>query len=486
MGLVRIISFRTVILVSLAMVVVFVGVALALPPSANVTNIETFLECLKNQLDGKQATVADAVQCIPKNCRMTLTMSNQSAQRACSLASEEGTNRCQFPRVIFNCDGPPRFQPSFLLCPRGSEAGGELGANRIEIGEAVDAAGNLRMADVPIDPGIAFEALTVDDVISKVEGEASAGRGTKGCNACHTSAGAKNGERLSEPITPFQTFRNNDNEDINLAPFIISTDEPNQEVKPGTDPTDPDQQRQLKQQSLTEVCDCIRNALEDGNHEIQEDGEQGKIALALCEKLDEYRKTRGFCVKGNCSDGAPLPSGPRCSDPGRSCDPFTGGFENDPTGYTCQFVSSSGQHECRSSVMCGDYSVRGGGKFLKGRAVTTVRMDASGVAASETPSAFLDTLDIVTSMEVYNYTTRALISSIQLASLQGSSSGADFTVTGEGTAKVNGTPTKIKFEAKKNGSVLTFEIKNADTGVVLGGGTGEANRSAIEMKYLPF
>jgi hypothetical protein len=106
--------------------------------------------------------------------------------------------------------------------------------------------------------------MTVDDVIGKVAGEATEGRGTKACNVCHESGGAKNGERLSKPILRDQVFKNADDENVDLAPFIISSEEPGQKVNPGIDPTDPNKQRKLEQQSLTQICDCIRTALEDG------------------------------------------------------------------------------------------------------------------------------------------------------------------------------------------------------------------------------
>lgn len=69
---------------------------------------------------------------MPDKCKMTLTMNQESAQKACTLGG------CKLPRVIFECAGPEMslmFRPSLLLCPTDSKFNGEFGVNRIEVGE---------------------------------------------------------------------------------------------------------------------------------------------------------------------------------------------------------------------------------------------------------------------------------------------------------------------------------------------------------------
>ena len=56
------------------------------------------------------------------------------------------------PRVLLNCPGPPQFQPSFSLCI--SDPAG--GLDRVEIGETINAAGDMRMGDVHVGPGYAY------------------------------------------------------------------------------------------------------------------------------------------------------------------------------------------------------------------------------------------------------------------------------------------------------------------------------------------
>jgi hypothetical protein len=103
----------------------------------------------------------------PKRHMTTVTMSPQSAQRACTLGG------CQLPRIIFDCPGPAdglRFRPSFLMCPVDSKSdAGTFGKDRIEIGED-----NMKLARparvyVPFPPATSStpedEAALVRDVL---------------------------------------------------------------------------------------------------------------------------------------------------------------------------------------------------------------------------------------------------------------------------------------------------------------------------------
>jgi hypothetical protein len=90
-------SHRVVPSVLIYTPVLALTVALAVPQSARadactdaqaaVKDLLTFNTCINTCLNGKMSSTADAVQCLPKKCTLTLTMSPQSAQAACTLAS---------------------------------------------------------------------------------------------------------------------------------------------------------------------------------------------------------------------------------------------------------------------------------------------------------------------------------------------------------------------------------------------------------------
>jgi hypothetical protein len=234
-------SFNTLAaIVSAAALSVLAPLAVAARPDpSKVKDIKTFVACL-NMIKRANGTIADAAKCVPPCCNFVVTMSPKSAQAACELGG------CKLPRVIFDCPGPSggkRFRPSFLLCPIDSKgAGDQFGTDRTELGEDVDDKGNMKMADVPAPPGTTdFTKITEGDVLSKAD-QAS---GTKGCNAgCHNEPATGNdpdNNELSDPIDPFGKFNGMD-----LAPFIIDTDEPGKTVPPNV------------KMSLAKICKCIK------------------------------------------------------------------------------------------------------------------------------------------------------------------------------------------------------------------------------------
>lgn len=154
----------------------------------DVNDTESFVECLNSQLADQGAVdISYAVQaCIPDGCKITLTMSNESAQAACTLAG------CQLPRVLLDCPDPTdpknemRFRPSFLLCPVNSKAGGHYGADRVETAKDLERKNGkptkMEMGDVPIEPGQDWEEIDPPhDAVSSVGND-------KRCNVCHVGA----------------------------------------------------------------------------------------------------------------------------------------------------------------------------------------------------------------------------------------------------------------------------------------------------------
>ena len=404
------------------------GSALAADRNDSKT-IATFVKCLNDTKKAK-ANVADVIEaCIPDKCKMTLTMSQQSAQKACTLAG------CKLPRVIFECDGPEaslKFRPSLLMCPTDSKFNGEFGVNRIEAGEETknpkDASETvMRMADINVPPDTDLTRIDPKEVTSK-----GAGKGTnKNCNMCH-SGGALDltpeGDLLSRLIDP-RRFKAKD-----LSEFILKNDE------------------------IAGICTCIK----DNKDKIAMEAMNEDIARKLGE--------------GNV---VPAPAGVLVANPKPDMDVLVA---------MCESVAAYGQRKaCGKTpgipgLACS--AVQGGGKFLNANAaVSTLRMDLSGDAVIDNPGSvrFVNPRGDLTA---YNYQTRALITSVALSSLTGTSSagnleaGAALEFSGVGTALVitpfapKGVPTSITFAATKIGSWISFSLRNSG-GAVLAGGAGE-------------
>lgn len=193
--------------------------------------IKSFTNCLNACLGppAGKVDVSNAVQCLPDDCFLTVTMSPQSAQRACTLGS------CQLPRLIFDCPGPQkapyrrstplRFRPSFLLCPVDSvDAHGFFGIDRIEIdqdNETLNDGQNsfdMTMADVPITPRKEWKKKQLGETLSTEKTD-------KGCKLCHAPNGITmvHGLKalLSRDLSP---FKNDFNE--HLASYVIGTNNP--------------------------------------------------------------------------------------------------------------------------------------------------------------------------------------------------------------------------------------------------------------------
>ena len=443
------------------------------PPAPDqVRTIEDFIACVNGRLAGNpDVTAADTVQCLPKGCSVTLTMSNQSAQAGCF--AEGGGRRCQLPRVILECPGPPKLMPSYLLCPEDSVSEGVAGRDRVEIGQSIDTDGNLRMADVPVPPG-AFSNIDASGAISKVTG--SDDKGTKGCNdgGCHDAqaptAGAPT-EQPSQPLDPFTSSRGNPD-------CIISTDrcdqnaitEPKQ-CFPATD--DP---RDVVPQSLAEVCDCIEQARQDDANPLS--GEQ--VANLICDALRDYQENRGVCSSPSC----PPATGPECLQLGDPCDPANGNLVQTTSGSHCLDVGLD-HLECVSDCPCRSYTLDGGGKFLVGSSVSMVRVTVSGAAGAAGSSAVHDSVSISGDLSGFEYEDRTLVGPMSFESFDVTRSGADFTAKATGTADVNGAPTGVEFTATQSGATTTFEVRDADTSAVLLGGTGEAGRAGFSLSVSP-
>ena len=161
------------------------GQATAALTTPTYSDISSFVACL-HTITKASPTVADAVPCVPSGCYFTVTLSEESAQPACTL--RDGT---RLPRVIFSCPGTGgsqalRFRPSFSLCTQGGII------NHIEVGEDVNKSNGSddpevrafpfvqKMADIDSPPDVpSFQAVV--DTKSPPK--------NLGCAECHDRKG---------------------------------------------------------------------------------------------------------------------------------------------------------------------------------------------------------------------------------------------------------------------------------------------------------
>jgi hypothetical protein len=422
----------------------------------DVRTIEGFVECLNNRIIGQD--IAAAVQCLPCNCTLTLTLSEGSAQPACN---DQG---CPGPRVLVNCPGPPQFQPSFSLCTSNT------GLDRVEIGEVINTQGHMRMADVEV--GVGGTGYDFIDPATAVSKATSASGDSADCWTCHQhDPGVVGQEAISFP-EPYQIFGNN---------CVIDTDEPCRKPDAGNCGGG-----DVTKKSLAEICQCLDDKINDDLSPLFQ-SPAAMRARALCQALVDYQQTRGICGTTDC----PREQGPDCSAlaTGVDCDPYIAGEGGTAaataTGYTCQEVSP-GVKQCVSSRVCVDYSVSGGGKFLGADGVSLLRLLISGRAAVD-HCPVCDSTDIDAEISAFNHAANTLVNGVQLSTVTATDlGGGDLSVEADGTALVDGGgPANIHIDAGKSGGTPSFEIEDTDAAASLVGGTGEAGRSGFQLNQTP-
>ena len=163
-----------------------VGVISAAPAYAQLQDIDSFVSCVNNI--GPNATVVDAVACVPAGCYTTVTLSQESAQPACTL-----TDGTRLPRVIFSCAGSGgnqilRFRPSFSLCTQSAAPSPSRVINHIEVGEdsgvVRDSQKTQTMGDITLLPPL-FPAGSLTDAGV----QAGNANPETGCANCHDTMG---------------------------------------------------------------------------------------------------------------------------------------------------------------------------------------------------------------------------------------------------------------------------------------------------------
>jgi hypothetical protein len=227
----------------------------------------------------------------------------------------------------------------------------------------------------------------------------------------------------------------------------------------------------VTRRTLAEVCECIR----DSTDVAAED--RGALVSEICDALLAYQEERGACATVGC----PPSTGPACEDPGEPCDPDTGATVTVKSGYNCLPGAEEDSFECLSECPCHGYSLGGGGKFLMNTHVSLVRLELESSVATSTPGSFSDFRSITGSLSAFNHATRTLVESTALATLEVTTSGADFSATGTGIAVIDSAFVDIEFDASETGGTVEFEVRDADTQDVLAGGIGETGRADFDL-----
>ena len=226
-----------------------IGASLALAqPAPPGNDIASFVACLDDRLiNPATVNVADTVQCIPNGCKLTVTMSQESAQPACFEQPQPTDTKVQLPRIILSCPGPAgsewqRFRPSYLLCPVDIPKRNN-GWNRIEVGQDLQPSVvnnlstiNMQMSDILIP----FNQKWVKIVNP-------AATFSNNCATCHIKTPPGADPTKVQPIDNFGTFKSKQLDNINkivtLRSYVVGTTEPtkgplvNTPPAPGTTPT---------------------------------------------------------------------------------------------------------------------------------------------------------------------------------------------------------------------------------------------------------
>jgi hypothetical protein len=369
-----------------------------------------------------------------------------------------------------------------------TDSTGKFGTDRIEVGQDMPTATNSQamiMADIPIAPKQNYMMQMLKDILSQTPTP------NKGCNSCHNSEGTANVKdenmnnlmaRLSGPIATFGKSANGLNNgnppDEELAPYVINEQDPNllAETKAkimslmlagknvNYKGSDNMALTKLNQQNLAMACACIMADTMNGNkiaaaakiadnapkdqmgnknpnglgvNTVVNNNVDEGVLLALCNNLNTYQ------MNNSCGKDAPSPGS---------------------------------QNAC--------LGVLGGGKFqnmLTGE-VSILTLDVSGNAL--VTAGQLTFTNVAGDVEAFNYKTHTLINTVTFQSLTGTMSGSDVTLTGLGTASVNGSssPTNIELVASSVAGIVTFQILDLDqSSTVLAGGIGVLNLASLSI-----
>jgi hypothetical protein len=395
---------------------------------------------------GGQQDVATTVACIPKGCAVTLTMSTASAQAACKLG---GT---QLPRVLINCPGTgpgQSYRPSYSFCPMDSAgAGGIVGGDRIEMGQDVpaDPAAKIpppwmEMADAPFRPTHQFPLFNVPGVFSVVHRVG----GSKNCNFCHGNPGTlmQNGLnlQLSGPITSFNKFR-----------VIYSNDPGNVDHLPDVAVL---ASQGLKAQTLPQVCSDIQQNQVAIKADLLARIAAAKAAGRTLAGETDLSIATALCraLVAKLFPGATIPAAMPLLTPVQAA----------------MAPSGSG------------YTLVGSGIFVSGTTTSRLSLDMGAKGSDQRPNSVRLT-GIGGTLIAYNELTHTLIQSVSLSAMQVDLWGSgNFSLTGEGRALVNGLESNIDFLAVRNRGPVSFQIRDADRGGFLAGGTSRSGAAGIEF-----
>ena len=161
--------------------------------------LDDFVSCVNSLPAASRNVAGAAAKCVPAGAHVTVTMSGESAQPACTL--RDGT---RLPRVIFSIPGAAGslggnldFRPSFSLCTQGGTI------NHIEVGQDVNKSNKTddadlrnfpylqKMADFDASPGYPnFTEFGAVPHVATAVIDASSPSNSKGCAECHDRLGS--------------------------------------------------------------------------------------------------------------------------------------------------------------------------------------------------------------------------------------------------------------------------------------------------------
>jgi len=391
-------------------------------------DLQSFVDCLNGRLSGvNPVDVSGAVQCIPDGCKITVTMSQESAQPACFEDLGSPAVKVQLPRILLSCPGPAgnewkRFRPSFLLCHTNIPERNQ-GWNRVEIGSDQTPSVVNRKATVSMQTGDVL--IPEFQPWVRIITPATAGS----CAMCHSrTPGVANDQNLFQPIDNLGTFRSiqldNDKHDVLLRKLVIDTTEPTK----GPELTAAPAAAGITRQSVGANCTILNNQRSNANKN-------------LCTNLKDYQLSR------SCGAGV--------------------------VGVTCGGINGGGIFKY-DDLFNGDNSQ------------SVISLDISGQAQKGTTSyRFLDTEG---TLSAYNYKTRTLYTSVKIVPVV-VIPGAAFDVAGVADAQrsVGGAaPTPIQVQVKIShfrGNLIVKILDMSDN--FLAGGTAQAAANVVLTNLAP-
>ena len=269
------------------------------------------------------------------------------------------------------------------------------GLDRVEIGETINAQGDMRMGDVHVGPGYVYTDPSAP--VSKVN---DLGGDTAGCWGCHDGTAAPEGaDAISAPLDNFG--RN----------CVTDTDEPCQQ--PDVEDGNCHDQGNLEKKTFAEICQCLDDrCLRTRTRSTPKlAAREGPVPCA--DGLPGHARDLRHRRTARKNRAPTAAHSPRAST-ATPTSPAKAELRPEHMGYTCQEVAP-GVKQCVSSRVCVDYSIAGGGKFIGDDGVSLLRLLITGKAAVD-DCPICDSTDIDADISAFNHAADTLVNGVQITS----------------------------------------------------------------------